>query len=184
MKELIIIGGANGSGKTTFSKEILAETGYSFLNADEIEKELVSSKLQAGRTFFERLERHINVGESFVLESTLSGNYLEKVIKNTLKQDYLVKIVYVFLESAEDCIQRIKIRVKLGGHSIPDDDVVRRFYRSKTNFWLFYKNYATEWVMIYNSETSLPQRVAFGSGEDYFVEEENLFTNFIKGIQQ
>ena len=37
MKELIIIAGANGSGKTTFSKQILVETGFEFLNADEIE---------------------------------------------------------------------------------------------------------------------------------------------------
>ena len=40
MKEIIIIGGANGSGKTTFSKLLIEETGYIFLNADEIEKEL------------------------------------------------------------------------------------------------------------------------------------------------
>jgi len=56
MKELIIIGGVNGSGKPTFSKQILAETGFKFLNADEIEKELATSKLQAGKEFFKRLE--------------------------------------------------------------------------------------------------------------------------------
>jgi predicted ABC-type ATPase len=48
MKELIIIAGANGSGKTTFSADILERTGYDFLNADEIERELAVSKLQAG----------------------------------------------------------------------------------------------------------------------------------------
>jgi predicted ABC-type ATPase len=77
MKELIIIAGANGSGKTTFSKQILAETGFEFLNADEIEKELAVSKLQAGKAFFIRLERFLGEGTSFVLESTLSGNYLD-----------------------------------------------------------------------------------------------------------
>ncbi len=40
MKELIIIAGANGSGKTTFAKHILRETAFEFLDADEIEKEL------------------------------------------------------------------------------------------------------------------------------------------------
>jgi predicted ABC-type ATPase len=184
MKELIIIGGANGSGKTTFSKEILKETGFPFLNADEIEKELVASKLQAGRTFFKRLEKFMEVGDSFVLESTLSGNYLVKVIQKAQNSGYTVKIVYVFLESPADCIQRIKIRVKLGGHSIPDEDVIRRFYRSKANFWNIYKNLSTEWVMIYNSETHSPQRVALGLSEHYFVEEENLFANFIKDINQ
>jgi predicted ABC-type ATPase len=47
MKELIIIAGANGSGKTTFSADILERTGYDFLNADEIERELAVSKWQA-----------------------------------------------------------------------------------------------------------------------------------------
>ena len=55
MNELIILGGANGSGKTTFSKQILVETGYEFLNADEIETKLAISKLQAGKVFFKRL---------------------------------------------------------------------------------------------------------------------------------
>ena len=59
MKELIIIAGANGSGKTTFSRQVLAETGFEFLNADEIEKELAVSKLQAGKEFFKRLDKFI-----------------------------------------------------------------------------------------------------------------------------
>jgi predicted ABC-type ATPase len=182
MKELIIIGGANGSGKTTFSKQILLETGYPFLNADEIEKELAISKLQAGKTFFIRLQKFIDAGESFVLESTLSGNYLMNVIEKATESGYSVKIVYIFLETPKDCIQRIRIRVTLGGHSIPDEDVIRRYYRSKINFWNDYKNLATEWVMIHNSITRIPQRVVIGSYENYFVEEENLFDNFIKDI--
>jgi predicted ABC-type ATPase len=80
MAELIIIGGANGSGKTTFSKQILAETNFEFLNADEIEKELASSKIQAGKEFFKRLDEFISANNNFIIESTLSGNYLTKVI--------------------------------------------------------------------------------------------------------
>jgi predicted ABC-type ATPase len=38
MKELIIIAGANGSGKSTFAKQLIQETGFDFLNVDEIEK--------------------------------------------------------------------------------------------------------------------------------------------------
>ncbi|TAE13373.1 MAG: hypothetical protein EAZ95_11220 [Bacteroidetes bacterium] len=130
MKELIIIAGANGSGKTTFSKQILVETGFEFLNADEIEKELAVSKLQAGKEFFNRLGVFLDNGTSFVLESTLSGNYLVKTIEKAKQQEYVIRIVYVFLENPHDCIQRIKLRVTLGGHFIPDEDVIRRYHKT------------------------------------------------------
>lgn len=89
MKELIIIAGANGSGKTTFSRQILAEIDFEFLNADEIEKELGISKLQAGKEFFNRLDKFIETETSFVLESTLSGNYLVKAIGKAKQQGYV-----------------------------------------------------------------------------------------------
>lgn len=40
LKEVIIIAGANGSGKTTFAKKLLTTLNYKFLNADEIAKRL------------------------------------------------------------------------------------------------------------------------------------------------
>lgn len=57
MKELIVIGGANGTGKTTFAKPYVKEKNYAFLNADEIAKKLENNDTQnamikAGRIFF------------------------------------------------------------------------------------------------------------------------------------
>ncbi|TAE75154.1 MAG: hypothetical protein EAZ85_02985 [Bacteroidetes bacterium] len=184
MKELIIIAGANGSGKTTFSVEILGRTGYTFLNADEIEKELAVSKLEAGKEFFRRLETLLVAEQSFVLESTLSGNYLVKIIETAKKSGYSIKIIYVFLENPQSCIQRIKLRVKLGGHFVPNDDVIRRYYRSKANFWHTYKDLADEWVIIYNSTDKEPQRVAIGTGKNFVVELENLFHDFINELEK
>lgn len=184
MKELIIIAGANGSGKTTFSRHVLAATGFEFLNADEIEKELGVSKLQAGKEFFSRLDKFIETETSFVLESTLSGNYLVKAIEKAKQQGYATRLVYVFLGSPNDCIQRIKLRVKLGGHFVPDEDVIRRYYRSKKNFWNTYKNLVDSWVMIYNSTDTAPQRVAIGKSNSFVVEIENLFEDFLNEFEK
>ncbi len=166
------------------STDILERTGYDFLNADEIEKDLAISKLQAGKEFFKRLANLISLEKSFVLESTLSGNYLVKVIQHTQKAGYSIKLLYIFLENPQDCIQRIKIRVKLGGHFVPENDVIRRYYRSKSNFWNTYKNLADEWVMIYNSTNEAPQRVAIGIRETFVVELESLFHNFLNNLEK
>ncbi len=190
MKKLIIVGGANGSGKTTFSKEIIVQNGLKFLNADEIEKELRESSkdknsklLSAGKEFFRRLDSYLKKGESFVLESTLSGSYLQKVIQKAISLDYQIQIIYVFLKNPTDCIQRVKLRVKLGGHHVPTEDIIRRFYRSKNNFWKEYKNKADEWFMYYNVNTEIPILVAIGNNEHYTIEQNHLFEEFLKDIE-
>lgn len=55
------------------------------------------------------------------------------------------------MESPQVSIDRIKIRVLNGGHFVPDDDVKRRFYRSKNLFWTKYRLLADEWAIYYNS---------------------------------
>ncbi|NOX45907.1 MAG: dephospho-CoA kinase [Chlorobi bacterium] len=77
MTELVIVSGANGSGKTTFAKPYVERLGYEFLNADEIAKKLEekgqkNALIKAGRMFFLKLNELIHKGQSFVIETTLS----------------------------------------------------------------------------------------------------------------
>lgn len=44
-----------------------------------------------------------------------------------------------------------------GGHNIPEEDVIRRFYRSKNNFWHKYKDIVDEWAVFYNGESNYIQ---------------------------
>ncbi len=60
--EIIIIGGANGVGKTTFAKPYVKKLKYKFLNADEIAKKiekegLENAMIKAGRIFFSKLNK-------------------------------------------------------------------------------------------------------------------------------
>ena len=68
-----------------------------------------------------------------------------------------------------------------GGHHVPEEDIRRRYYRSKQNFWSQYRQLANSWLLIYNSDEGF-QEVALGIGAEYVTKNEKLFDRFIKDI--
>jgi hypothetical protein len=60
--------------------------------------------------------------------------------------------------------------------------VIRRYFRSKNNFWNIYRNIVDKWYLIYNSDLHFIE-FAFGQNEDYVVNDDEFFMEFIKDIQ-
>ena len=154
-KQLIIVGGANGVGKSTFAYQYKDDFQIEYLGADEIAKELSmqsgrNSNLQAGRLFFKRLEQYLFSKRSVIIESTLSGLGLLKKIQDFKAHGFFITIVYEFLEDVQLCKKRIRIRVKKGGHHVPDKDIDRRYLRSLRNFRTSYMGVADYWQILYN----------------------------------
>ncbi|MBP5297436.1 MAG: zeta toxin family protein [Bacteriovoracaceae bacterium] len=164
-KILHIVGGANGSGKSTVAQAIIQETGLPFLNPDLIAQEINphaidTVKIQAGKEYLKRLNHYFNHQQSFIIESTLAGKNVTKIIQHAHHHNYLVKISYTFLSHSNQCIDRIQHRVANGGHNVPLSDVVRRYYRSIINFEELYKNQVEEWNIFYNGFNYAPIMVA------------------------
>lgn len=96
MKEVYIIAGPNGSGKTTFAEEWIQEVSLPFLNADNIAKaihpagDLQKVRLEAGRLFFREFFNLIEGGQSFAVETTLSGKYFQSMIKRLKERQYKI----------------------------------------------------------------------------------------------
>lgn len=133
-KELIIIGGPNGAGKTTFADQYIVDCGGNYISADAIAAQLSPNnptgvQIAASREFRKQIDVAIANSDRFVVESTLSGRTLQHLLKKAKATAFEITIIYLFLDSADACVDRVHERVQKGGHNVPQMDIRRRFDR-------------------------------------------------------
>ena len=162
---LCILGGCNGAGKTTLARELLPRLGLMrFLNADEIARGLspldpTLSAFKAGRLVLEEARSLIAAKVSFALESTLSGRAQVALIREAKAQGYRILLHYIVIGSAAQAVARVALRVRLGGHHVPGDDVRRRYERSRQHFLEDYLPLADEWGQ-WDNQSPPPRQIA------------------------
>jgi predicted ABC-type ATPase len=173
---IVIIAGPNGAGKTTFAREYLrtADVGFQFVNADEIARlsiiELGSqgqSNIRAGRIMLERIDEYVEARADLVIETTLATRIYANKILVWRTLGYHVALIYLRLRSVEDALARVRKRVELGGHNIPEQVIRRRFPTSAEYLEKIYKNIVDAWdiresregkfVRVESSETGWPK---------------------------
>ncbi|MDO8654362.1 MAG: zeta toxin family protein [Undibacterium sp.] len=166
---VIVIGGPNGAGKSTIAPLVLRDylEVPDFVNADQIAAGLSAfnpegAAFEAGRIMLRRLDELAASGKSFAFESTLSSRTFSVFLKRLKSQGYHVGLCFVWINSVELAKQRVSLRVKMGGHHIPDDVIERRYARSIQNFRNLYLPLADEWSLFDNSELADPILIAEG----------------------
>ncbi|WP_262249759.1 zeta toxin family protein [Parapedobacter soli] len=159
MPNLYIIAGCNGAGKTTASYTVLPEIWdcREFVNADNIAAGLSpfnpgSVALEAGRIMLSRIRELIREGVDFAFETTLATRSYVLLIKEAKEKGYLVTLVYFWLDSPEQAIKRVAKRVSEGGHHIPDEVVIRRYYRGLYNLVHLYSSHCDKWFVLDNMD--------------------------------
>lgn len=183
-KRLVVVGGANGVGKTTFAYQYRDEYKIDYLGADEITAQITTQKgenieLKAGKIFFLKLNEYVSQNKSLIIESTLSGVGLSKNFNEFKLKGYSIHIVYVFLDDVELCKNRISARVKKGGHTVPEKDIERRFHRSLLNFRKIYLPIADTWQIFYNG-LKRPTEIAVGEADEIMILDDEYYKIFLE----
>jgi predicted ABC-type ATPase len=168
MPNLYIIAGCNGAGKTTASFTVLPEVlnCKEFVNADEIARGLSPFQpetvaIQAGRLMLKRIEDLMEEKADFAFETTLASRSYVKTIQRAKELGYTVTLLFFWLPSTEMAKKRVKERVLRGGHNIPEDTIVSRYYAGKKNLFELYMSNANYWV-IYDSSDTNYEKIAEG----------------------
>lgn len=176
---LYLFAGFNGAGKTTFAKAYLRQLDPipRFLNADEIARGLSplapqTLALRAGKLLLHEIQGCLESGKPFGLESTLSGTTYAKLLHQARISGYQIEIHYLWIPTPALAIRRIAQRVKMGGHSIPDSDVKRRFSRSLANFLEVYAPLSDGWTFRNNS--TQPASLLFDSANSTLLQVKNF----------
>jgi predicted ABC-type ATPase len=166
MPSLYIIGGANGSGKTTVALQNLPYflVVYEYVNDDNIAAGISpfnseSVAMEAGRLMLQRLDNLVNEKADFAFETTLSARNFARFIRECKNQDYIINLIYFWLETPELAISRVRRRVASGGHNIPEDIIRRRYERGRRNLIDLYLPLCDTWI-VYNNSGDEPQLVA------------------------
>lgn len=131
-----IIGGPNGAGKTTFGLQYLRDVGPSprFVNADLIAAGLSPLSpekewLAASRLFLSEIEASILERKDFAFETTLAGRGHLHLIHRLRHEGWQIRLIYLWLPNVSMAVERVRERVRHGGHDIPDPVIARRFVR-------------------------------------------------------
>jgi predicted ABC-type ATPase len=164
---VVVLAGPNGAGKSTVSRKVLSPSlGVAhFVNADVIAHGLSAFRseemaVKAGRIMLEHLHELSEQKVSFAFETTLASRSFAPWIGKLKERGYSFQMIFVSLPSAEMAMNRVRDRVRRGGHDVPQDTIRRRYQRGLQNFFHLYRPLADAWWFYDNSFPTRPRLVA------------------------
>ena len=166
MPDVIVIAGPNGAGKSTLAPTLLRDTFgiLEYVNADTIAEGLSAfapedASFDAGRVMLGRLQELARERKDFAFETTLASRFYAGWLKELQAKGYRVSLVFLWLEDVNLAIERVRARVRDGGHDIPETTIRRRFERGRKNLFGLYLPVANAWRVL-DASFIIPKEIA------------------------
>ena len=189
-KNLYIISGCNGAGKTTASYTVLPEilNCKEFVNADEIARGLSpfnpeSVAIEAGRLMLQRIDFLLEKDISFSIETTLSTKSYINLVRRAQEKGFSVRILFFWLNSPELAIRRVAERVAKGGHNIPEPIIRRRYTAGLKNLFNLFMDQVDYWDIYDNSDYPRKQIACGGKNAKTIINEDILFNQLKRYVR-
>jgi len=188
---LYIISGCNGAGKTTASYTILPEMldCKEFVNSDEIAKGLspfnadtMAVAVEASRIMYKRIKELIDSTKTFALETTLASRSIANLAKDAQEKGYYVTLLYMWLNTPDLAVERVKNRVATGGHFVNEATVRRRYRTGIINLFDLYIPICDFWIITDNSLSPMEVIAKGFKGGEQFVNNVNVY-NLLKNYE-
>lgn len=174
LPEVMVIAGPNGSGKSTITKMLRIVGKY--INADDIKKAILCSDLEAAEKAEELREQMLSNHADFTFETVLSTERNLKLLKKAKLNGYFIRGIYILTADANINIARVRSRVAIGGHDVPEDKIRSRYAKSLNIIPQLVE--ICDVLHIYDN-TKEPFRI-FKKRKDIFFRWENLFWSKIQ----
>lgn len=131
---LHLLAGPNGAGKSTlFARAVGPETHLPFVNADSLAEtrwgaDAELHAYEAAREAADLRAALIERGASFATETVFSHGSKLELIRDAQRHGYLVYL-HVVVIPEELTVLRVRMRVRQGGHDVPEKKIRERYHR-------------------------------------------------------
>ncbi len=138
-KILYIVAGPNGSGKSTFIANCYKQEciDAKYINADIYAKTIFNDiKDEKERNYramyftIEKVKSYMNENYSIIYETVLSHPSKLEIINEFKEKGFKIFSIFITPNDPNINIERVKKRVNEGGHNVPQNKIIERYYRS------------------------------------------------------
>jgi predicted ABC-type ATPase len=164
--KLLIIAGPNGTGKTTVTGKILKHEwveGCEYINPDFIARDKFGDwnsqemVLKAAQFAEECRENCLENHKGLIFETVLSVPDKIDFIQRAKQQNYFIRLFFIGTDNPQINASRVAQRVMQGGHDVPIQKIISRYYKSIANCSLLSKVVDRLYVYDNSVENGLPE---------------------------